>query len=145
MPLQDDEAPLGIWFFRTRVENECFDDFSIPRTFFGRSEIQACTFRNTDLSESKLCWNDFIRVDFSGARLWGADLRSSIFTDVKFVDADLRNADLRRAKFVACEFSGAQLDGARLTFFERLKLGLSFSQKRAAKIGWSAGTEPPGG
>ena len=56
------------------------------------------SFRNTDLSESTLCWNDFADVDFTDADLRAADLRDSIFQGCTFVGADLRGAKLARAQ-----------------------------------------------
>ena len=145
MPLPDDEEPLGLSFFRTRVEDESFDNFSMPRTFFGRSQINSCTLRNADLSQSNLCWNDFLDVDFSLADLRGADLRCSIFKRVKFQNTDLRSADLRRAGFIDCDFKDAQLEGTRLTRFQIQRLKLALAQKRVIKKSWTAGEVPPGG
>jgi BTB/POZ domain-containing protein KCTD9 len=62
----DDDEQLGITFFRTRVTDD-LSGLTLPRTFFGRSEIKEASFRGTDLRESWLCWNDFIDVDFSEA------------------------------------------------------------------------------
>jgi len=66
-------------FFRTRVSDDKFENLTLPRTFFGRSEIRDMSFRGTDLSESTLCWNDFIAVDFSDCDLSNGDLRASLF------------------------------------------------------------------
>jgi hypothetical protein len=38
-PQCDDEEPLGVHFFRTRVEGD-LSGLTLPRTFFGRSEIK---------------------------------------------------------------------------------------------------------
>src|SRR5437764_1381806 len=65
-PQCDDEAPIGVSFFRTRVgagEHD-LENLTLPRTFFGRSEIGPVSFKNTDLSESTMCWNDFTKVNF---------------------------------------------------------------------------------
>src|SRR5689334_22012247 len=64
MPRYDDER-LGVAFFRTFVgEHDDLSNLTLPRTYFGRSEINDALFCNTDLTESSLCWNDFIDVDF---------------------------------------------------------------------------------
>jgi uncharacterized protein YjbI with pentapeptide repeats len=63
-PRYDDDETLGVSFFRTRVAGD-LSGLTLPRTFFGRSEIKGASFRGTDLRESRLCWNDFIDVDFS--------------------------------------------------------------------------------
>jgi len=63
-PRHDDEQ-LGVSFFRTRLADVTLDGLTLPRTFFGRSEIRGVSFPVTDLSESTANWNDFIDVDFS--------------------------------------------------------------------------------
>jgi len=60
--------------------------------FFGRSEIEKCSFRNTDLRQSCLSWNDFIEVDFRGACLVDCDLRAALFDRCNFEGADLQGA-----------------------------------------------------
>src|SRR5262245_28646747 len=83
VPQPEDEEPLGLSFFRTFVgENADLSNLSIPRTLFGRSEISSASFRNTDLSESNLCWNDFINVDFTEAIMARADFRASTYRRV---------------------------------------------------------------
>jgi uncharacterized protein YjbI with pentapeptide repeats len=112
LPQPEDEEPLGLSFFRTFVgEGADLSNLSIPRTFFGRSDIGNASFRNTDLSESNLCWNDFTDTDFTVATLARADLRASIYTRVKFTQADLRGADMRHTNFEGCIFDGAIMDG----------------------------------
>lgn len=88
-PRVDDRIP-GVSFFKTKVIDDDFSHLTLPRTFFGRSEIRDVDFRNTDLRESNLCWNDFISVDFSDALLTNSDLRSSIFEHVSFARASAR-------------------------------------------------------
>ena len=124
------------------------DDLSnltLPRTFFGRSEINGATFRNTDLAESNLCWNDFIDVDFTNAVLAKSDLRAALFSNVKFVSTDLSNADLRQSTFKNCDFTNAWMNGAILTHDQTAVLGLSEEQR--ANIAWASddGPEPAGG
>lgn len=62
-PQCDDEAPLGVSFFRTFVGQDIeqgdedvshrdLENLTLPRTFFGKSNVQHVSFRNTDLSES---------------------------------------------------------------------------------------------
>ena len=69
------------------------------------------SFAGTDLSESRMCWNDFVGCDFSGADLSGCDMRASKFEQCRFAGASLRGADLRRSSFEGCEFSTADLTG----------------------------------
>jgi uncharacterized protein YjbI with pentapeptide repeats len=146
VPQPEDEEPLGLSFFRTFVgEGADFSNLTIPRTFFGRSEVNNASFRNTDLSESNLRWNDFVDVDFTEAILAGADLRASIYTRVDFTRADLRGADMRRADFEECVFSGAAMGGTILTRNQGSRHSLSGAQK--AVIAWCKddGPKPSGG
>lgn len=53
LPRYDDEEPLGVNVFRTRLAGDLdLSDLSLPRTYFGRSEINCVSFRNSDLHES---------------------------------------------------------------------------------------------
>lgn len=121
------------------------DNLTLPRTFFGRSEISSISFQNTDLSESTLCWNDFIEVDFTDADLSESDLRASLYRRVTFVRANLRNADLRFSSFNECDFTTADMAGAKLTWEQGEQLTLSDGQRKG--IDWQdrEGEEPPGG
>ena len=145
VPQADDEN-LGVSFFRTFVgEGDNLGNLTLPRTFFGRSEINDASFQNTDFTESNLCWNDFTDVDFTNAILARSDLRASVFDRVKFVSADLTNADLRQSSFTNCEFTDALMAGAVLTQLQGEKLLLSSKQR--ADIAWTTddGPEPSGG
>jgi BTB/POZ domain-containing protein KCTD9 len=145
LPQPDDEV-AGISFFRTFVgDGADLSGLTMPRTFFGRSEIRGVSFRNSDLAESNLCWNDFADVDFSDAVLAGADLRAARYTRVTFARTDLRAADLRRAEFEACSFDGALMDGARLTRAQGQRLPLSHAQRAAVDWQEEEGEEPGGG
>src|SRR5437868_4480077 len=45
---QPEDEPLGLGFFRTFIGDEAdLSNLSMPRTFFGRSEIRNVSFRNT--------------------------------------------------------------------------------------------------
>lgn len=144
-PNCDDEEPLGVSFFRTRLADASLENLTIPRTFFGRSEIIRVSFRGTDLSESTLCWNDFIGVDFSESNLSGSDLRAAVFENVKFIRADLHRTDLRRSSYKDCDFTDADMRGAKLTKAQASELRLSSSQEQ--QVDWQAGDgdEPGGG
>jgi BTB/POZ domain-containing protein KCTD9 len=86
LPRHGDVAPPGVSIFRTRLDDGVdLSNLTLPRTFFGRSEINQVLFRNCDLHESNLCWNDFNGTDFTGADLAGSDMRSSLFQQVLFV------------------------------------------------------------
>ncbi len=143
-PRYDDEL-LGVSFFRTRLADAKLDGLTLPRTFFGRSEICGVTFRGTDLSESTANWNDFIDVDFNSADLSRADLRASIFERVSFRGAVLRGTDLRRTTFRNCTFTDADMAGTKLTRAFAWFFRLSHVQR--AVIDWqlNSGPEPEGG
>ena len=145
VPQYDDEEPLGVNFFRTEIVEDDLSNLTLPRTFFGRSEINNVSFHNTDLSESNLCWNDFIRVDFSSAILARSDLRASVFSSTSFEAADLRGSDLRQSTFSECTFTGALMAGAILTVSQGSTLSLSDQQRE--QIAWTDtdGAEPGGG
>jgi uncharacterized protein YjbI with pentapeptide repeats len=146
-PRFDDGERLGVRFFRTWVgfDDSNLENLTLPRTFCGRSEIGPVSFKNTDLSESTLCWNDFNEVDFTDADLSGCDLRASIFREVKFVRTNLRDADLRRSSFQASEFTDADMRGAKLTREQGKQIPLSDQQSEVIDWQESAGDEPPGG
>jgi BTB/POZ domain-containing protein KCTD9 len=149
LPQPGDDGPLGLEFYKTFVGDEAIatdlSDLTIPRTFFGRSEINNVSFRNTDLTESNLCWNDFIVVDFTLAILARADLRASAFTRVTFVRSDLRGADLRRSTFEECQFLGALMDGAHLTHDQLPEMSLSTGQQDVIQWHDDDGPQPSGG
>jgi len=146
VPQPEDEEPLGLSFFRTFIgEGADLSNLSMPRTFFGRSEVSNASFRNTDLSESNLRWNNFIGVDFTEATLARADLRASTYTRVNFTGTDFRGADLRRADFEKCFFDGAVMDGAVLTRKQGSRLALSGVQRAAIDWRDGDGPEPSGG
>ena len=146
LPQYDDEEPFGVNFFRTFIdEGEDFSNLTLPRTFFGRSQINSISFQNTDLSESNLCWNAFTAVNFTDAILAHSDLRASDFVDVKFISADLTKSDLRISWFQRCDFSHALMNGTILTFQQGETLDLT--DKQRAEIAWTTdeGIEPDGG
>ncbi len=151
VPSIQDEAPLGITFFRTLVGEEepglieDIENMTLPRTFFGRTEVRQTSFKGTDLFESCLCWNAFIQVDFTKSSLSGSDLRASLYDHVLFVQADLSGADLRGSAFDACDFTNAVMKGAKLTYAQGRLLSLSENQRQ--EIDWQDedGDEPDGG
>jgi len=143
-PRHDDEV-LGVEFFRTQFADSKLENLTLPRTFFGRSEIRAVSFRRTDLSESTMCWNEFIDVDFSSADLRRADLRASTFERVVFDGADLTDADLRRSTFNGCSWKGATLARAKLTNAAARTISLSSDQRGELDLQGTDGPEPGGG
>jgi uncharacterized protein YjbI with pentapeptide repeats len=142
MPRYDDGEPWGVSFFRTKVTDDSLANLTLPRTYFGRSEISRVSFRNTDFTESSLCWNDFVDVDFSATTLAQCDLRSSQFDRVKFIGADLRVADMRRSWFNACIFDDAIMDGAVLTRAQASRMAISETQRAAIDWRDEDGPEP---
>ncbi len=127
------------------VAEHALANLTLPRTFFGRSEISDISFNNTDLSESTLCWNDFIEVDFTDADLSESDLRASIFRQAVFVRANLRSADLRLSTFNECDFTAADMAGAKLTQKRGEEIQLSDEQRKVIDWQENDGDEPLGG
>jgi uncharacterized protein YjbI with pentapeptide repeats len=144
-PDHDDHGLFGIRLFRTLMKDKILENLTLPRTFFGRSEIRNVSFAGTDFSESTLCWNDFVWVDFTSCDLCECDMRAAVFDSVKFSGANLNQSDLRRSDFKDCDFSDARLQGAQLTKSQGLRLNLSSQQRQ--EIDWQAldGEEPGGG
>lgn len=146
LPRHDDEAPLGFSVFRARLDDPLdLSDLSLPRTFFGRCEINRVSFRNTDLHESNLCWNDFRGTNFTDACLARSDMRSSFFRHVVFVNANLDGADLRGSSFIHCNFEGATMRGVALTRQQCPTIRLSEAQRLAVDWHEDSGPEPDGG
>lgn len=145
MPNFDDPEPLGISFFKELIEDGDLENSTLPRTFIGRSKLTNVSFKNTNLTESRLCWNDFIKVDFTHSILNGCDLRASLFDEVAFVHAQLSNTDLRHSSFNQCDFTGAKMTGTKLVAFQATQLNLSSEQEN--EIDWQneQGEEPDGG
>lgn len=143
-PKYDDEE-LGVEFFRTAVADAKLENLTLPWTFFGRSEIRATSFKNTDLSGSSANWNDFIDVDFSEANLAGADLRANLFERVNFAGASLVGADLRYCGLKQCNFTGADMTDVKIT--RKAGTALNLSQKQQYSVDWQdeEGEEPEGG
>ena len=145
MPRYDDDV-IGLDFFKTVLEDDAiFSGLTIPRTFIGRTEVSGVSFRNADLSESRLCWNDFINVDFREADLSACDLRGSVFRSVDFSAAKLSGVDLRHSTFEGCSFSGADMSNVKLTRSQRVSLNLTREQSKTVDWCWRAGPQPDGG
>jgi len=143
-PRYDDDEPLGVQFFRSLVDGD-HSGLTLPRTYFGRSEIKDASFFNTDLRESNLCWNDFIDVDFGESDLSQSDLRASAFENVSFVRSNLEGADLRRSDFINCRFDGASMKGAILSRRVGKAVRLSLFQRMSIRWTDDDGDEPDGG
>jgi uncharacterized protein YjbI with pentapeptide repeats len=143
-PRYDDEI-LGLSFYKTGIEQQEWRSLTIPRTFVGRSLIEAASIIDCDLSESVMCWNDFNSVDFSRSDLVKTDMKSSNFIGVDFSGCNLSEADFRGSGLERCNFQGANLDGAILE--TRWHGDLPFTQEQKASIAWvdEPGEPPPGG
>ena len=139
-----DDVTLAVSFFRTLLDDVKLENLTLPRTFFGRSEIRQVSFKNTDLSESVACGNDFIEVDFELADLSGTDLRASIFQHVNFQGADLTKADMRGPDFRSCNFKDANLTGTKLLIEPRWLFLLTSSQIDSVDWHYSRGPDPGG-
>lgn len=148
MPSYDDEEPLGLSYYKSGLEDADRSRLTMPRTYFGRSGFVRVLFTDTDLSESRMCWNDFEGCDFSGADLSGCDMRASVFKECRFVGASLRRADLRRSSFDDCDFADADLTGAVAEDEDAIGCVQDWlTDEQQAVMSWieDEGPEPPGG
>lgn len=143
-PRYDDDV-LGLSFFRTLVSEAKFDRLTLPRIYFGRSEISRSSFVGADLTESVANWNDFEDVDFSSADLTRLDFRGCMLRRIKFNDAILCEVDLRCCGFENCSFRGADMTRAKLTREAGASLDLSETQKQVIDWQEEDGPEPDGG
>ncbi len=147
MPNYDDEE-LGFSYFKYGLDEADNSNLTMPRTFIGRSSFIRVSFVNTDLSESRMCWNGFDECDFGEADLSGCDMRASTFENCRFVGAILRGADLRRSSFVDCDFTGADLTGAIAEDEDAIGCVQDWlTDAQQATMAWSEdeGPLPPGG
>jgi uncharacterized protein YjbI with pentapeptide repeats len=71
--------------------------------------------RGADPSKSKKGKGEHKGKSYFGAKLKGADFRSSDLRGAFFIAADLRNADLRNADLIGTDLRDADLSGADLT------------------------------
>ena len=143
-PRYDDEV-LGVSFFRTMLADAKIEHLTLPRTFFGRSEIRATSFQDTNLSESTANWNDFIDVDFTSSDISHSDFRACVFNGVKFRNTKLVGTDFRYCGFTNCDFTGADLTDTKFT--KKIGASLQLSPEQQQAIDWQTddGEEPEGG
>jgi BTB/POZ domain-containing protein KCTD9 len=143
-PRYDDET-LGLSFFRTFVKDAKLEYLTIPRTYFGRSQIDNVSLAGSDLHESVANWNDLNQVDFSMADLRAFDFRGCVLRRIRFDGALLNGADLRCCSIEDCSFVDADMTGAHITRDTGASLCLSAQQRE--QIIWhdEDGPEPDGG
>lgn len=144
-PRHDDATTGGgVRFIQAMVADVKLERLTLPRTFFGRSEFRAVSFKGTEFSESTANWNDFIQVNFSGADLSRSDFRGCLFDRVKFTGANLSGVDFRYCGFKQCHFTDADLTDAKLT--QKAGAALKLSPEQQGVIDWQAedGEEPQG-
>lgn len=125
-------------FFRTYIRDLDFSCLTMPNSFFGRTQIDAFNFRNTDLSGSYMQENDWLDCDFTSANLSKCSL-IALFYNCNFNGADLRGADLRDGGFYNCDFTNAILADACLRPEQAQDLPLSELQRLV--INWQCPDE----
>jgi BTB/POZ domain-containing protein KCTD9 len=146
MPQYDDDAIDGFSIFRMGLEGTVdLSNLTLPRTYIGRSELNGVSFRNSDINESNMCWNDFISSDFEFAKLDSSDMRATNFSNCNFTHCSLKQADLRHSSFSDCRFVNANLNGAIITKSQLTELGLTKEQMISIDLRADAGPEPEGG
>ncbi len=144
IPLDDPDG-WELTIYKEGQMDADFSDRTLPRTFVGRSRLERVSFHNSDLHNSRLCWNDFNECDFSDADLSHSDLRASVYRRCSFARCCLVAADLRRASFDDCDWSGADLRAAKGSRAQSKTLNLSEQQTRQVKWQRGEGAEPEGG
>lgn len=144
-PPQYDDEILGVEFFRTIVEDGRFENLTLPRTYFGRSEIRNSSFAGSDLTESVANWNDFINVNFAEADLTKFDFRGCSLQKINFGGSILKDADLRCCGFENCNFQDAVMTGAKMTKETGATISLAPSQREGIDWRDDDGPEPGGG
>jgi len=132
-----------ITFFRTGWEDADLSDLTMPRQYVNRSGFERVSFRNTDLNQSFMCWNDFVDCDFTDADLACCCMRASVFHNCTFVRCRLVGADLRGSEFEDCDFTDADVTGACVE--DDVGLGLSDEQWAAVDLCEYDPPEPKGG
>lgn len=128
-------------YFRSGEDRKRFDHLNLRRSYLAKSYFELTSFRDTDLSGSRIVCDDWLDCDFSDADLTGAFV-AALFVGCNFTGAVLERADLRQSDFIDCQFGGAKLAGAKLLHEHRDKLPLTGDQ--VADIDWHAdpGPEP---
>jgi len=138
----DEYVSESLDYFRTACWGRHWNCLTLPRSYFAKTDLERCSFRNTDLSGSRIVVNDIVDCDFREADLTGACL-ASLFVECDFSAATLNGADLRRSTFIDCTFAGASMQGTKLLQEDREALPLSSLQ--FVDVEWSddSGPEPP--
>lgn len=147
-PHHDDEAPLGLSFFRTEIRAVRLEHLTIPRPYFGRSTLHHVAIVECVLSESTINWCDLDSVDLRRTDLTSSDLRACAVVRTSIRNSDLRNPDLTLPSLKACDFTGARMDGVKLTkTSKRWKWTSLLTAQQRRVIEWQTqdGRAPGGG
>jgi hypothetical protein len=141
---EDEFVAEGLDYYKSREVRKRFDYLTLRRSYFARSEFERVSFRDADLSGSRIAFADWLDCDFSDADLTGAFI-GAIFVGCDFSRAVLEGADLRWSDFLDCNFAGASMIGAKVVREQRDRLVLAANQ--LAEVEWcdDAGPEPPEG
>ena len=81
-----------------------------------RKEVLEILAEKKDLSGLDMRKGNFIRIDFSGCNLQGANFSYANLKDAIFRDADLSKASLWNANLEGVDFTGANLEDADLDY-----------------------------
>lgn len=87
---------------------------SMTNIHVSHKEIKACSFFNSDLSNSCFCGVTFDNVDFSHSNLSGSEFIDCTFGKVLFCGADLTKALFHNCDLFLSDLSGANLSDSRL-------------------------------
>lgn len=114
------------------------DPLTIPRSYFGKVRGYQVSFRQSNLSRSRLAAGLFTDCDFSEADFSEA-LLANCYSGCTFEGAILKNTDFRSLWFEECMFAGASMSGAKLLKCQACMLTLSETQ--FAQIDWHEDTD----
>lgn len=130
-----------------KVTGAKFDGATLEGGSFTNAED--CSLKNVTMNDTR--WNpaEFVRCDFSGAKLRidagfytvttdchfkKADLAKAVLDDSKFTFADFEGANLTGARLQKCDFTGANLGGADLSRADLRNAKLTNADLRKAKF-----------
>jgi len=132
-PTQNCSVDHGFSLFRTFIENDDLAHLTIPYTYMGKIRSYQASFRQSDLSHSRLAAGLFTDCDFSDADFSGS-LLANCYMGCTFEGAILKDVDFRSSWFEACTFAGAAMKGAKLLKQQAAMVTLSEVQR--SEIRW---------
>ena len=143
-PRYDDEGPLGVNFFRTSVRDGDIENMTLPRTFFGRSDIGPLSFK-TRIVRIYAVLERFQQGGLHGCQSLQKRPPCLAVLQGAFRQNRSPKCRLRQLTFAECDFTDAEMRGARLTHRQGRVIVLSTQQREAIDWQESDGSPPGGG